>query len=111
MKSCIRLTLSAAVLLGAVSTAAAELSNADLAACEAEVKDHYGEDAKLRLVTARPYIDGTRILVAARVEPDAQSVSRTYLATCWAPASDTFVFDAESARDPMVDGAELAAAD
>ena len=108
MKSCIRLTLSTAVLLGAVSAAAAELNQADLAACNAEVKNHYGEDAELRLVTSRPYIGGTRILVAAKVGPDAQDVSRTYLATCWAPESDSLVYGAEGTTGPRTDLKEVA---
>jgi hypothetical protein len=109
MKSFVRLTLSTAVLLGAVSTSAAELSKADLAACEAEVRDHYGEEAELRLVKYRPHIGGTRILVAAQVGPDAQDVSRTYLATCWAPDSASFAYDVEEAKGPISDGVEVAA--
>ena len=109
MKSIVRLTLSTAVLLSAVSTSAAELSKADLAACEAEVRDHYGEEAELRLVTSRPYIGGTRILVAAQTRPDVRDVSRTYLATCWAPESASFAYDAEGARGPVSDGVEIAA--
>lgn len=87
------LSLSTTLLLGSMSATAAGLSAADLAACAADVKELYGKTAEVKVVSSRPFMDGSRILMAAHVGPDEKGVTRTYLATCWEPVDDLIVFD------------------
>ena len=102
------IAFSTALFIGSTAAIAGQLSESDIAACQAEVKGHYGENAEVKLITSRSYRDGTRILMAADVGPDTKDITRTYIATCWAPAMERVASESGESDRPF-SGAEVAA--
>ena len=100
--------LSTLLFVGSMTAAASGLSEAEIAACKADIRDHYGTNTVVKLVSSRPYMDGTRVLLAADVGPDELDITRTYLATCWAPVSDTYLVKSGKTDHGAGRGAEIA---
>ena len=78
-----------AVLAGTAATAVADdTHDRFLAVCEADVREHYGEQVDVALVNKRRYAEGVKMRVAARLDED-----NARFASCWVTPGDVVAFE------------------